>query len=68
VEGLRKGGNGEHKGELDLKKGGIFPITYEVRCLSLFNGILKRNTYDRTRVLMGRGILRKNFGRDLLEA
>ncbi|MFZ8786222.1 putative nucleotidyltransferase substrate binding domain-containing protein [Thermocrinis sp.] len=68
MEGLRKGGNGEHKGELDLKKGGIFPITYEVRCLSLFNGILKRNTYDRTRVLMERGILEKNFGRDLLEA
>jgi len=68
VEGLRKGGNGEHKGELDLKKGGIFPITYDVRCLSLFNGILERNTYDRTRVLMERGILEKNFGRDLLEA
>jgi CBS domain-containing protein len=60
--------SGEHKGELDLKKGGIFPITHGVRCLSLFNGILERNTYDRIRVLMERGILEKNFGRDLLEA
>ncbi|MFZ8864133.1 MAG: putative nucleotidyltransferase substrate binding domain-containing protein [Thermocrinis sp.] len=59
---------GEHKGKLDLKKGGIFPITHGVRCLSLFNGILERNTYDRMRVLMERGILEKNFGRDLLEA
>jgi len=59
---------GEHKGKLDLKKGGIFPITHGVRCLSLFNGILERNTYDRIRVLMERGILEKNFGRDLLEA
>jgi Predicted signal-transduction protein containing cAMP-binding and CBS domains len=60
--------SGEHKGKLDLKKGGIFPITHGVRCLSLFNGILERNTYDRIRVLMERGILEKNFGRDLLEA
>lgn len=60
--------SGEHKGELDLKKGGIFPITHGVRCLSLFNGILERNTYDRIRVLMDRGILENNFGRDLLEA
>jgi Predicted signal-transduction protein containing cAMP-binding and CBS domains len=60
--------SGEHKGKLDLKKGGIFPITHGVRCLSLFNGILERNTYDRMRVLMERGILEKNFGRDLLEA
>jgi CBS domain-containing protein len=59
---------GEHKGKLDLKKGGIFPITHGVRCLSLFNGILERNTYDRIRVLMERGFLEKNFGRDLLEA
>lgn len=60
--------SGEHKGKLDLKKGGIFPITHGVRCLSLFNGILERNTYDRIRVLMERGVLEKNFGRDLLEA
>jgi CBS domain-containing protein len=60
--------SGEHKGKLDLKKGGIFPITHGVRCLSLFSGILERNTYDRIRVLMERGILEKNFGRDLLEA
>jgi len=59
---------GEHKGKLDLKKGGIFPITHGVRCLSLFNGILERNTYDRIRVLIERGVLEKNFGRDLLEA
>jgi CBS domain-containing protein len=60
--------SGEHKGKLDLKKGGIFPITHGIRCLSLFNGILERNTYDRVRVLMERGILEENFGRDLLEA
>lgn len=60
--------SGEHKGKLDLKKGGIFPITHGVRCLSLFNGILERNTYDRIRALMERSILEENFGRDLLEA
>jgi CBS domain-containing protein len=60
--------SGEHKGKLDLKKGGIFPITHGVRCLSLSNKVLERNTYDRIRVLIERGVLEKNFGRDLLEA
>ncbi len=60
--------SGEHKGELDIKKGGIFPITHGVRCLSLFNKVFERNTYDRIRILIEKGILEKNFGRDLLEA
>ncbi|WP_448584183.1 putative nucleotidyltransferase substrate binding domain-containing protein [Thermocrinis sp.] len=60
--------SGEHKGELDIKKGGIFPITHGVRCISLANGLQERNTYDRIRKLTEKGIIERNFGKDLLEA
>ncbi|WP_448587403.1 putative nucleotidyltransferase substrate binding domain-containing protein [Thermocrinis sp.] len=59
---------GEHRGELDVKKGGIFPITHGVRCLSLAYGVRERNTYDRIRILTEKGIIERNFGKDLLEA
>ena len=58
---------GEHKGELDIKKGGIFPITHGIRCISIANGVQERNTYDRIRKLIEKGIIEKNFGKDLLE-
>jgi len=58
---------GEHKGELDIKKGGIFPIAHGIRCISLANGVRERNTYDRIRKLTEKGTIEKNFGKDLLE-
>ncbi|WP_457626224.1 putative nucleotidyltransferase substrate binding domain-containing protein [Persephonella sp.] len=44
----------EHKNELDLKKGGIFPIVQGVRILALENKVSETNTIDRIRKLKGK--------------
>jgi CBS domain-containing protein len=46
--------SGEHKNELDLKKGGIFPIVQGVRILALENKVSETNTIDRIRKLKGK--------------
>lgn len=53
---------------LDLKKLGTFPIVHGVRALSLAHGVRESGTADRLRVLMARGVVDAELGRDLLEA
>lgn len=53
---------------LDLKKLGTFPIVHGVRALSLAHGVRESGTADRLRVLMARGVIDAELGRDLLEA
>ncbi|MFN3599461.1 MAG: putative nucleotidyltransferase substrate binding domain-containing protein [Aquificaceae bacterium] len=60
--------SGEHKGEIDIKKGGIFPITQGVRALALEKGIEERNTFERIERLKEVGLLSKEFARDLKES
>ncbi len=60
--------SGEHKGEFDIKKGGVFPITQGVRALALEYGIKKTNTFDRIRELEGLGVLTKDYSKDLQES
>ncbi len=43
--------SGEHTDELDIKKGGIFPIVYGIRILSLENKVSETSTVDRIRKL-----------------
>ncbi|WP_456392365.1 putative nucleotidyltransferase substrate binding domain-containing protein [Persephonella sp.] len=50
---------GEHRDELDIKKGGIFPIVQGVRILALENKIVETNTIDRIRKM------REKIGKDL---
>jgi len=57
--------SGEHKGELDLKRGGIFPITQGVRVLALENGISETNTVERLKLLKDR--IGKDFSEELIE-
>lgn len=60
--------SGEHVGELDLKKGGIFPLVQGVRALALEAGIRAQNTFDRIRELQSRNVLNAEYAKDLLDA
>ncbi|RMH80030.1 MAG: cyclic nucleotide-binding/CBS domain-containing protein [Acidobacteria bacterium] len=60
--------SGEHRGELDIKKGGIFPLTQGVRALSLEHGIGERSTFKRIEELQKLGVFSKEYGKDLSEA
>ena len=57
---------GEHKGELDIKKGGIFPITQGVRVLALEEGLSETNTIERLKALKER--IGREFTGELIEA
>ena len=61
-------GNLKDKGELDIKKGGIFPIVHGVRTLALEHRILKTNTYERIEQLEELGVLGEQEAKDLAEA
>ncbi len=61
-------GNIKDKGELDIKKGGIFPIVHGVRTLALEHRILKTNTYERLELLHEMGVLGEREFKDLCEA
>ncbi|MEJ7554335.1 MAG: putative nucleotidyltransferase substrate binding domain-containing protein [Aquificaceae bacterium] len=60
--------SGEHKGEIDIKKGGIFPITQGVRALALEKGISQQNTFERIEELSKNGVLTPEYAKDLKEA
>ena len=53
---------------IDLKKGGIFPITHGVRALSLKNKIKSTNTLERMKQLYEKGVIYKELYEDLKEA
>ncbi len=59
---------GEHRGEIDIKKGGIFPITQGIRALALEGKISERNSFERIRILKSLGILTTELARDLEES
>ncbi len=61
--GLKSKGQG-----IDIKKGGVFPIVHGVRTLALQNRVLETNTFKRIDALIESGVLKKNQGRDLVEA
>lgn len=58
---------GSHRGEIDIKKYGIFPITQGIRVLSLHNEIRNTNTFERIRKLKDIAIFTPDFARDLEE-
>jgi CBS domain-containing protein len=59
---------GEHKGELDIKKGGIFPIIHGIRSLSVEYKIRETNTFTRIKELVNKGVFNKDFGREIIES
>lgn len=58
----------EHKDELDLKKGGVFPIVHGIRSLALEKGIQETNTVERIKKLNDLGLFNREFAADLIEA
>ncbi len=61
-------GNLKDKGELDIKKGGIFPIVHGIRTMALEQRILKTNTFERLAALTEMGVLSEDVAKDLCEA
>ena len=61
-------GNLKDRDELDIKKGGIFPIVHGVRTLALEHRILKTNTYERLEQLSERRVIGEQEAKDLCEA
>lgn len=57
-----------HGGEIDVKKGGIFPIVHGIRALSLERRIEATNSFARIEALAAAGALEPDFAEDLAEA
>lgn len=58
----------EHKNELNMKKGGIFPIVHGVRSLALEYRLTCSNTTERIKALRDKNVLDKEFAVELSEA
>lgn len=58
----------ENKNQLDLKKGGIFPIVHGIRTMALEQHIYANNTIDRIKALYKGGNLDKEFASELTES
>ena len=58
----------KHKDELDIKKGGIFPIVHGIRALSLEKSVNKTNTVDRIKDLNDIGVIDREFAGELIES
>ncbi|MDF2181346.1 putative nucleotidyltransferase substrate binding domain-containing protein [Neptuniibacter sp. CAU 1671] len=61
-------GNLKDKGELDIKKGGIFPIVHGIRTIALECRIKTTNTFARIEELVEQDVFKAEFGRELSEA
>jgi len=53
--------------ELDIKKGGIFPIVHGIRSLALEYRLPQTNTVDRITALSQRNLFKPSFGIELIE-
>ncbi len=61
-------GKDDHKDELDLKKGGIFPMVHGIRSLALENRLMETNTIDRIKALRAKLVFDQEFADELKEA
>jgi CBS domain-containing protein len=61
-------GKGARKDELDLKKGGIFPLMHGVRALALERRLTETGTVQRIRRLQALGMLDKALGQQVADA
>ncbi|MBF0183012.1 MAG: CBS domain-containing protein [Magnetococcales bacterium] len=59
---------GNKQGEIDLKRGGIFPIVHGARSLALEQRLRDPNTIRRLRGLVRKGVLDAAMGTDLVDA
>ena len=64
--GRIKGEKGEHAGQLDLKKAGIFAITEGGKILALGEGVQETGTVQRIELLTERGVFNQQEANDLI--
>ena len=57
--------DGEHRGQVDIKKAGIFAITDGIKSLALEAGRLDGSTHDRIEMLAAEGVLGERQAADL---
>lgn len=57
-----------HENQLDIKKGGIFPVVHGIRSLALEYKITHTSTIDRIKALTEKGVFDRAFAADLSEA
>lgn len=57
-----------HDNQIDIKKGGIFPIVHGVRSLALEYNIQNTNTLERIEILKEKNIFEESFALELQEA
>ena len=58
----------KHKDELDIKKGGIFPIVHGVRSLAIEKQIKESSTFVRLKALHNIGLIDEEFKNELTES
>ena len=58
----------EHKDEMDIKKGAIFPIVHGVRSLAIEKSIYSTSTIKRVKELNDLGVLDQEFATEIIES
>jgi len=58
----------EHKDEMDIKRGAVFPIVHGVRSLALEKHVHKRNTVERLKELNEMGVIDREFTTEIIES
>lgn len=58
----------EHKDELDIKKGAIFPIVHGVRAMAFETQCESTNTFERIKELNNRGIISRELATELMDS
>lgn len=61
-------GKNEHKDELDIKRGGIFPLVHGVRSLALEHQIPQTNTIERIKELKKLNVIDEKLADEVMEA
>jgi CBS domain-containing protein len=56
----------EHRGQLDIKKAGIFALTEGVKALAMEAGIMSGGTLERMEALVDKGVLKRKMADDLM--
>lgn len=60
--------SGRNKGRLDLKKGGVFPLTHGIRTLSVEHAVLETSTEERISRLHEQGVFSAGFAAGLRQS
>jgi len=63
--GIKVEHNEEHKGQLDVKKAGIFAITEGIKSMAMEAGIMYGGTRERLEALVDKGVVKKKAAENL---